>query len=59
VLILHGGRDTIVPIQFGERLYRSITAPKRFVRLPDAEHNDHDDHGGLDAVKEFLAGDAP
>jgi fermentation-respiration switch protein FrsA (DUF1100 family) len=59
VLILHGARDTIIPIRFGERLYRSITAPKRFVRLPDAEHNDHDDHGGLDAVKDFLAGVAP
>jgi uncharacterized protein len=58
VLILHGERDRIVPIAYGERLYDLITAPKRFVRLPGAEHNDHDEHGGLDAVIPFIEGKA-
>ena len=40
VLVLHGERDRIVPIVLGERLYAMINAPKRFVRFPDAGHND-------------------
>jgi fermentation-respiration switch protein FrsA (DUF1100 family) len=58
VMILHGARDTVVPIRYGERLYELTRAPKRFVRLPDAGHNDHDDFSGLDAVTPFLAGNA-
>jgi uncharacterized protein len=56
ILILHGERDRIVPIAYGERLYGMITSPKRFVRLPRAEHNDHDEHGGLEAVAPFIDG---
>lgn len=56
VFILHGERDRIVPISHGERLYGLINSPKRFVRLPRAEHNDHDEHGGLEAVTPFIDG---
>ena len=54
VLILHGERDTVVPIRFGEQLYALVRAPKQFVRLPAAGHNDHDAHGALEAVRPFL-----
>ena len=54
VLVLHGAHDTVVPIRYGERLYGLIRAPKRFVRLADAGHNDHDAHGGMEAVQDFL-----
>jgi uncharacterized protein len=57
VLILHGERDSVVPIAHGERLYGLIRAPKRFVRLAGADHNDHDQHGGLEAVRGFIAGE--
>ena len=40
VLIVHGDRDAVVPIKSGERLYALITAPKRFVRVPGAGHED-------------------
>jgi fermentation-respiration switch protein FrsA (DUF1100 family) len=40
VLVLHGERDTIVPIALGERLYELIKSPKRFVRFPGVGHND-------------------
>lgn len=56
VLILHGERDVTVPIRFAERLYAMIRGPKRFIRMPDAGHNDHDDHGALALVRGFLAG---
>jgi fermentation-respiration switch protein FrsA (DUF1100 family) len=54
VLILHGARDTVVPIAFGERLYGLVTAPKRFVRFPDGGHNDLDTYGVVAAAREFL-----
>jgi uncharacterized protein len=56
VLVAHGARDTIVPIRFGERLYELIPGPKHFLRLPNADHNDHDSHGLVDMVKPFIAG---
>jgi fermentation-respiration switch protein FrsA (DUF1100 family) len=59
VLVLHGARDDIVPISYGERLYAHIASPKRFVRLPDAGHNDHDQHGAVDAARAFVAGRLP
>jgi len=54
VLVLHGVSDDVIPIGYGERLFSLIQAPKRFVRLANANHNDHDDHGGFDAVRPFL-----
>ena len=54
VLVVHGERDTIVRITFGERLYALIPGPKQFIRLPEAGHNDHDAFGLPDKVKPFL-----
>jgi len=56
ILILHGERDTVVPIKYGERLYSLIRAPKQMVRLPGAGHNDHDEHGGVPVWRDFFAG---
>ena len=55
ILVLHGVRDRVVPIAFGERLFALAREPKRMVRLPDGEHADLDVHGAAKAVKEFLA----
>jgi len=54
VLAVHGERDNIVPITYGERLYELIPGPKRFIRLPNAGHNDHDTHGLPELVRPFL-----
>src|SRR5271157_3590378 len=54
VLVLHGERDSVVPIALGERLYALIEAPKRFVRFPGGGHNDLGEHGALEAAREFL-----
>jgi uncharacterized protein len=56
VLVMHGARDDVVPIGYGERLYTLIRAPKQFVRFAEAGHNDHDAHGAIEAVRAFLAG---
>lgn len=54
VLVLHGDRDTIVPIHYGERLYELIRAPKQFQRLVGAGHNDHDEFGAIALVRPFI-----
>jgi fermentation-respiration switch protein FrsA (DUF1100 family) len=54
-LILHGDKDSIVPITLGDQLYKLITAPKRFVRFPGAGHNELAAYGALEAAKQFLS----
>jgi fermentation-respiration switch protein FrsA (DUF1100 family) len=40
VLVVAGERDTIVPAALSRRLYDAAPAPKRFVLVPGADHND-------------------
>jgi hypothetical protein len=54
LLVLHGARDTVVPIEYGERLFGLAREPKRFVRFPDGEHEGLDQLGALATVKTFL-----
>jgi fermentation-respiration switch protein FrsA (DUF1100 family) len=56
VLVLHGDRDTVVPFRYGERLYALIRAPKKFVKLAGAGHNDHDSFGAIALVRPFIEG---
>ena len=39
VLVTHGTRDSIVPIEMGERLFEAAKSPKRFVRVEGAGHH--------------------
>jgi fermentation-respiration switch protein FrsA (DUF1100 family) len=56
LLVLHGERDNIVPIRFGEGLFKLANEPKRMTRFPLGGHVDLDDHGAPQAVKSFLNG---
>lgn len=47
LLVIAGGRDRIVPIENSRRLFDAAVAPKTFLELPAADHNDY----------ELLAGD--
>src|SRR5256885_284827 len=40
VVVLHGDRDRVIPIEHGERLYAAAPGPKRFIRVPDGRHLD-------------------
>ena len=40
VLVVHGDNDAVVPIALGKRLYGLIQAPKHFVSVAGAGHND-------------------
>jgi fermentation-respiration switch protein FrsA (DUF1100 family) len=55
LLVLHGERDSIVPIKFAERLFALAREPKRMHRFPQGGHVNLDDHGAAQVVKEFLA----
>ncbi len=55
VLVMHGERDAIVPIRFGERLYELVVSPKRFVRFPDGGHEDLASFGAIEVAKRFIA----
>ena len=55
LLVLHGERDRIVPIAFGEKLFSLAREPKRFVRFPLGGHVDLDDYGAKNAVRTFLS----
>ena len=53
VMVAHGTRDSIVPIQMGERLYEAAHAPKKFVKVEGAGH--HNLNGaGFDAYHQAL-----
>jgi fermentation-respiration switch protein FrsA (DUF1100 family) len=54
VLIVHGDRDTVIPIQSGERLYALAQDPKRFLRVPGAGHEDLGTRA-VEAMKAFVA----
>src|SRR5215468_7133355 len=59
LLFLHGGRDWVVPITLGERLYALANEPKQFVRFSDAGHEDVDMYGAQNAVRAFLVPPPP
>lgn len=57
VLVLHGDRDTIIPFAMGEAVFAAANEPKRFFRIPGADHNDTYIVGGqayFDAFTGFI-----
>jgi fermentation-respiration switch protein FrsA (DUF1100 family) len=54
VLMLHGARDSIVPVRMAEGLYDVTNDPKQLWLAPDADHNDLYDHGAGEAALGFL-----
>jgi uncharacterized protein len=59
VLVLHGERDGVVPIRFGERLFALAREPKRMVRFPHGGHENLDAYGALDEARRFFAAPTP
>jgi uncharacterized protein len=54
VLVVAGERDRIVPAALSRRLYDAAPAPKRFVLVPGADHNDAALLDGRQLVGEIL-----
>lgn len=58
LLVIVGDRDHIVPEAMSRRLYEAANAPKRYVVVPGADHNDLDLLVGprvTDAIRGFLS----
>jgi uncharacterized protein len=55
LLILHGDQDWVIPIRFGERLFKLAHEPKRFVRFPSGNHIDLDEFGAIAVAQRFIA----
>ncbi len=55
VLVMHGAKDRVISIGFGEKIYALANEPKRMVRFADTDHVHGDDTGILAAVRAFLA----
>ncbi|HEY4140619.1 MAG TPA: alpha/beta fold hydrolase [Pseudolabrys sp.] len=55
LLVMHGEKDTVVPIRFGEKLFALANEPKRMVRFPQGDHVNLEAEGVIRAAKEFLA----
>ena len=59
ILFFHGDRDKVVPLQLGRELYEAALAPKEFVTVPGAGHNDTYLVGGrayFNKIEVFLNG---
>jgi hypothetical protein len=54
ILILRGGRDTVVPPRFSQTLYEAAAEPKESWSAPDAGHVNLDRFGALDIVVAFI-----
>lgn len=55
VLIMHGEKDSVIAMRFGEKLFELAPGKKRLVRFPLGTHINLDEHGAVEAAKAFLA----
>jgi uncharacterized protein len=58
LLIIHGERDTVVPVKYGRRLFDAAREPKKAVFFPNAQHNDIFAAEAVRTVLQFLREDA-
>ena len=54
LFIVHGGRDSIIPLDQARRVYHKANEPKSLVVLPQACHNDLYERGAFEKVHGFL-----
>ena len=60
-LFLHGDRDHVIPYALGQKLYAQAAAPKQFVTLRGADHNDTYLAGGdfyFQTLRDFVRANA-
>lgn len=56
LLIIHGAKDTTIPIRFARKLYQAALQPKSFVALEEAGHNNIYEYGAEERILQFLSG---
>lgn len=55
VLVLHGRRDGVIPVEMGEALFAMAVEPKKLVVFPNGGHSDLDEFGAVEVVHDWLA----
>lgn len=55
-LFIHGSHDTVIPVKYGERLYKNAAKPKQWHQIEAAGHNDLYEHGAAGEILKFLKG---
>ena len=54
VLVIHGTKDNVMPVQHGEKVFKLANEPKELSIVEGANHGNLWDNGLWDTVKEFL-----
>lgn len=54
LLVMHGERDSTISIHLGERLFALARQPKKFVRFPEAGHDNLDNYGAIETARQFI-----
>lgn len=54
VLIIHGERDNIIPINLAKDLFEAAREPKTFISIPKASHNDVYKYGAGEQITEWM-----
>ena len=54
ILMLHGGRDSVIPPSLGEKLFAAAPEPKEQWIAPEAGHNNLGRSGALDIAIDFI-----
>lgn len=54
VLILHGERDAVTPVEMGRAVHATANTPKKIVTFPEAGHADHHAFGAFEVVQEWI-----
>jgi fermentation-respiration switch protein FrsA (DUF1100 family) len=55
LLVMHGEKDTVVPIRFGAKLFALANEPKRMIQFSQGDHVNLEAQGVIKAAKDFLA----
>lgn len=54
LLVLHGERDSVVPVSMGRAVFAAAPEPKEIVTFPEAEHIQHYLFGSFDIVQRWI-----
>jgi fermentation-respiration switch protein FrsA (DUF1100 family) len=54
LLVMHGVRDSTIPIGFGERLFSLAHEPKQFVKFREGGHDNLDNYGAIETARGFI-----
>lgn len=54
VLIIHGARDSMIPVTQARHLYAEANEPKKLAILPRGDHSNLYDCGAVERVRDFL-----